>query len=146
MRKPITVSWMRYYVLSPLQDMWGTVKDWFGEVHVRLIGGWYCEYCQKVHGRRVLKYKLFFTKDGAEVSKQGTLSEDYRYSDRLTCSLGHDALVEGTWKPERPERPTLDQALSQLLGSCDRLSSALKVSDQDDSDRRFYDSHGGATL
>ena len=108
MQKPITVSWMRYYVLSPLQDMWGTVKDWFGEVHVRLIGGWYCEYCQKIHGRRVLKYMLHFTKDGVEVPDTGSLSNDFKYHDRFVCSLGHDAITEGVWKPERP---TLAQAL-----------------------------------
>lgn len=143
MQKPITVSWMRYYVLSPLQDTWGTVKDWFGEVHVRLIGGWYCEYCQKIHGRRVLKYPLFFTKDGVEVPNTGSLRDDYKYYDRLVCSLGRDAHAEGKWNPEKP---TLAQSLNQLLSSCDRLSSALRVSDQDDSERRFYDSHGGATL
>lgn len=134
---------MRYYAISPLQDVWGTVKDWFGVVHIRLIGGWYCEYCQKIHGRRVLKYLLHFTKDGVEVPDTGSLRDDFKYHDRFVCSLGRDAITEGVWKPEKP---TLAQSLNQLLSSCDRLSSALKVSDQDDSDRRFYDSHGGATL
>lgn len=143
MKKPLTVSWMRYYVLDTLENVWDSVKDFFGELHIKLIGGWYCEYCQKIHGRRVLKFKLYFVKEGAEISTYGTLKEDYKYSDRLACSLGRDALLANTWKPERP---TLAQALSQLTSSCDRLSSALRVSDQDDAERRFYDSHGGATL
>lgn len=122
MKKPITVSWMRYYVLDPLESAWGAVKDFFGEMYIKLIGGWYCEYCQKIHGRRVLKYMLHFTKDDVEVSKNGSLRDDFEYHDRFVCSLGHDAIVDGSWKPERP---TLAQALNQLMSSCDRLSSAL---------------------
>lgn len=122
MKKPITVSWMRYYVLSPLQDVWGTVKDFFGELYIKLIGGWYCEYCQKIHGRRVLKYMLHFTKDGVEIPGTGSLRDDFKYHDRFVCSLGRDAHAEGSWKPEAP---SLSQALGQLLGSCDRLASTL---------------------
>lgn len=128
MKKPLTVSWMRYYVLDPIESAWDAVRDFFGELHVKIIGGWYCEYCQKIHGRRVLRYKLFFTKDSAEVSSTGTLGNDFKYLDRLTCSLGRDALADGTWKPERP---TLAHALNQLTNSCDRLSSALQGGYQD---------------
>lgn len=99
MKKPIRVSWMRFYVLAPVQSVWGNVKDFFIDLHIKLIGGWYCEYCKKYHGRRVLKYKLIMVDKDGVIFGNGTLRNDFKYCDQLVCSLGRDAGKAGEWTP-----------------------------------------------
>ena len=90
---------MRYYVLDSLDSIWSNIKDCFGELRIKCIGGWYCEYCQKIHGRRVLKYKLIMVDKDSIIFSNGTLSNDFKYCDRLVCSLGRDAGKAGEWAP-----------------------------------------------
>jgi hypothetical protein len=99
-KKPIAVSWMRFYVMVPVRTAWQSVKDFLANLHGKLIGGWYCEYCQKIHSRRVLKYELIFTEEDVKIS-DSTLRNDFKYYDRLVCSLGRDACDSGEWTPVR---------------------------------------------
>ena len=113
---PFGESPWQYFVVRPLRNAWEHVKDWFGEQRIRLIGGWYCEYCGKIHGRRIYKFELFFNKDGASASDTGTMSDNFEVSDRFVCSLGCDALRAGTWVPEKPTLTWCMNKCAQSLG------------------------------
>jgi hypothetical protein len=120
-KKPIAVSWMRFYVLTPVQSAWERVSDFFTEAWVAVTGGWWCEYCHKYHCRRVLKFKLTFTKEGVQLPDTGTLRNDFKYCDRLVCSLGRDAVSGNTWAPDNPTLGDLfnqmDDSVNKFLGS-----------------------------
>ena len=70
-----------------------------GALSIKLIGGWYCEYCHKIHGRRVYKYKLLFTSKSCAAECKGHLSDISNESGRYVCSLGKDQIMEHGWSP-----------------------------------------------
>ena len=112
MKKPLKESWLRYYVATPLTALVDSIKKC-------LVGGWYCEYCHKIHGRRVYKFKLLFTSKSCTVECKGTLSDISKDLDRYVCSLGKDQIMEHGWSP-------IPISLS------DRLQSALSTVTEED--------------
>lgn len=77
-----------------------SIKEGLAILTIKLRGGWYCEYCHKIHGRRVYKYKLMFLS-----GKDVTVSDKYELidisdrPDKYVCSLGRGAVLNEGWKP-----------------------------------------------
>lgn len=120
-KKPTSISWLRFYVLAPVSSAWESIRDFFVSAWVAVSGGWWCEYCHTYHSRRVLKWQLIFTKEGIKLSDTGTLRNDFKYCDRLVCSLGRDACQDEGWTPEAPTLGDLfnqmDNSVSKFLGT-----------------------------
>jgi hypothetical protein len=100
MKKQLKESWLSYYVATPLANMVDSIKEGLAILSIKLRGGWYCEYCHKIHGRRVYKYKLLFTSKSCAAECKGSLSDISNEYGRYVCSLGKDAIVEEGWKPD----------------------------------------------
>lgn len=100
MKKPLRESWLRYYVVTPLATMIDSIKEGLAILTIKLVGGWYCEYCHKVHGRRVYKYKLLFTSKSCAAECKGTLSDISNESSKYVCSLGKGQIMEHGWSPD----------------------------------------------
>jgi hypothetical protein len=101
MKKPLKESWLSYYVATPLKSVLCSLKECLETTAIKLKGGWYCEYCHKIHCRRVYKYKLIFAANGSTyVAQAATLRPTHEESSRWVCSLGKDAIVDEGWKPD----------------------------------------------
>lgn len=135
MKKPEKVSWLTYYVGWPIRDFINTLSEAVEKARIKFMGGWYCEYCHKVHGRRVYRYKLLFLNinngvtvsdahgrrvyryknNGVTVSDRHELIGGSNTSDRYVCSLGRDAILNEDWKPTPPALGVmLQSALNQI--------------------------------
>lgn len=101
MKKPQKVRWLTYYVVWPIRDFIDILVEIIEKAWIRLKGGWYCEYCHKIHGRRVYKYKLMFLSSGKDiaVSDKYELIDISDRPDKYVCSLGRDAVLNEGWKP-----------------------------------------------
>lgn len=125
MKKPEKVSWLTYYVGWPIRDFIDTlgeaVEKAVEKARIKFMGGWYCEYCHKVHSRRIYRYKLLFLNSNKDVTVSdkheligGGNTDAYTY-DRYVCSLGRDAVLNEGWKPTPPALgDMLQSALSQI--------------------------------
>lgn len=101
MKGPEKVSWLRYYIIQPVEDFFNIIGDTLATTWIKLKGGWYCDYCGKMHCRRVYKYKLLFYNDGhvETANIAGTLRDISDESGKFVCSLGRDAVLNEGWKP-----------------------------------------------
>lgn len=117
MKKSEKVGWLTYYVGWPIRDFINTLSEAVETARIKFMGGWYCEYCHKVHGRRVYRYKLLFTNSNKEVtvSDKPELIGGSDTPDRYVCSLGRDAVLNEDWKPTPPALGAmLQSALNQI--------------------------------
>lgn len=101
MKGPEKVSWLKYYIAQPIESICNALGECISTVWIKLKGGWYCEYCHKIHGRRVYKYKLMFLSSGKDVavSDKYELIDISDRPDKYVCSLGRDAVLNEGWKP-----------------------------------------------
>lgn len=121
MKKPEKVGWLTYYVGWPIRDFIDCLVETIEKAWIKLKGGWYCEYCHKIHGRRVYKYKLHFNTNGEVYTDDvGTLRDISDEPGRFACSLGCDAARDKAWKPD------CITAGDKLLTSLERLGNVLK--------------------
>lgn len=117
MKKPQKVRWLTYYVGWPIRDFIDILVETAEKTWIRLKGGWYCEYCNKIHGRRVYKYKLMFLSSGKDVavSDKYELMDISDRPDKYVCSLGRDAVLNEGWRPTNITLgDKLHSALSQI--------------------------------
>lgn len=111
-RKPATCSWFRFYVYNPVRSLCCTLGDLIVDAWNVCRGDWYCEYCDKMHGRRVYKHPLTILSDGSvAVSEAGTCeatkltnaATGQPYGDsappRLVCSIGKEEILHNGWRP-----------------------------------------------
>ena len=118
MKKPEKVSWLTYYVGWPIRDFINTLNEAVEKARIKFMGGWYCEYCHKAHGRRVYRYKLLFL----DINKGVTVNDKHEQiggsdtSDRYVCSLGRDAILNEDWKPTPPALGDMLQSAFNQIG------------------------------
>ena len=121
MNKPEKVSWLKYYSAEPLLERADIIHTALEKTWIRLKGGWYCEYCHKVHCRRVYKYKLHFSTNGEVYTADiGTLRDISEEPGRFVCSLGRDVALTKAWKPD------CITAGDKLMTSLEQLGNVLK--------------------
>lgn len=101
MKGPEKVSWLKYYIAQPIKGICDALGECVATAWIKLKGGWYCEYCHKIHGRRVYKYKLMFLSSGKDVavSDKYELIDISDIPDKYVCSLGRGAVLNEGWKP-----------------------------------------------
>lgn len=124
MKGPERVSWLRYYIAQPIISICNALGERISTLWIKMKGGWYCEYCHKVHCRRVYKYQILvmpsLSGNITDVSNSGTLrdiaDEPYKY----VCSLGRDAITNNTWTLQ----PTFDDKIQSAF---DQVGSIFKV-------------------
>lgn len=100
---PEEIGWLRYYVVRPVKDTVSSITEFLASIHIKFVGGWYCEYCRKIHGRRTYKFRMrqmhYDMLSRLTVDEKGILDDVSRESHRFTCSLGRDAYYDGKWHP-----------------------------------------------
>lgn len=96
MKGPERVSWLRYYIAQPIISICNALGERLSTLWIKLTGGWYCEYCCKVHNRRVYKYNCLDTNLSTATGSLRDISDE---PGRFVCSLGRDAVLHEDWKP-----------------------------------------------
>ena len=96
MKGPERVSWLRYYIAQPIAKIYSALGERLYTIWIKLTGGWYCEYCGKVHSRRVYKYNCLDTNLDTAAGSLRDISDE---PGRFVCSLGRDAVLNEDWKP-----------------------------------------------
>ena len=96
MNGPEKVSWLRYYIAQPISNICSALGEHISTLYIKLTGGWYCEYCGKVHSRRVYKYNCLDTNLSTAAGSLRDISDE---PGRFVCSLGRDAVFNEDWKP-----------------------------------------------
>ena len=96
MKRPERVSWLRYYIAQPIKNICNALGEHISTLYIKLTGGWYCEYCGKVHSRRVYKYNCLDTNLATATGSLRDISDE---PGRFVCSLGRDAVLNEDWKP-----------------------------------------------
>ena len=96
MNGPKKVSWLKYYIAQPIAKIYSALGEHLYTIWIKLTGGWYCEYCGKVHSRRVYKYNCLDTNLDTAT---GSLRDISNEPGRFVCSLGRDAVLNEDWKP-----------------------------------------------
>ena len=110
MNGPERVSWLKYYIAQPIESICNALGECVSTAWIKLKGGWYCEYCGKIHNRRVYKYNCL---DANLDTVTGSLRDISDEPGRFVCSLGRDAALHEGWKPKNI---TLgDKILSDLM-------------------------------
>lgn len=97
MNRPERVSWLKYYIAQPIKDIADALGECVATAWIKLKGGWYCEYCHKVHSRRIYKYNCL---DAHLDLAAGSLRDISDEPGRFVCSLGRDAALNEGWKPQ----------------------------------------------
>ena len=97
MKRPERVSWLKYYIAQPIKSICDALGEHISALWIKLKGGWYCEYCHKVHSRRIYKYNCL---DAHLDLAAGTLRDISDEPGRFVCSLGRDAVLNEGWKPQ----------------------------------------------
>lgn len=86
--KPEQTSFWRFYFVNPFIVLGADLAELFYQLYIHVTGHWYCEYCNKYHARRVHVFQISgkntLVTSGVEVP---------------VCSLGRDALIQGTFHP-----------------------------------------------
>ena len=109
-QRPESRCWFAYYIFDPIRDLCYSFVDLLSTLWIKIKGGWYCEYCGKVHSRRVYKYNCLDANLGTATGSLRDISDE---PGRFVCSLGRDAALHEGWKPQNV---TLgDQILSDLM-------------------------------
>lgn len=123
-QRPEARCWFAYYIFDPIRDLCSSVIDKVATLWIKMKGGWYCEYCHKIHCRRVYKYKLSFSPTPgnakAGISTYGTLRDIADEPHKYVCSLGRDAITNNTWTPQ----PTLGDKIQSAF---DQVGNIFKV-------------------
>ncbi len=123
-QRPDSRSWFAYYILDPIMDICNSVRDVLSTLCIKMKGGWCCEYCHKVHCRRVYKYKILYKPSlggtNVDVSNNGTLRSIADEPHRYVCSLGRDAITNNTWTPQ----PTFGDKIQSTF---DQIGNIFKV-------------------
>ena len=96
MKGPERISWLKYYIAQPIISICNVLGEHISTLWIKLKGGWYCEYCHKMHNRRVYKYNCLDTNLDTAT---GTLRDISNEPGRFVCSLGRDAVFNEDWKP-----------------------------------------------
>ena len=110
MNGPEKVSWLKYYIAQPIKSVCEELDERISTMRIKLKGGWYCEYCGKIHNRRIYKYNCL---DANLDTVTGSLRDISDEPGRFVCSLGRDAALHEGWEPQNV---TLgDQILSDLM-------------------------------
>lgn len=124
MNGPEKVSWLKYYIAQPIESICNALGDLLSTLWIKMKGGWYCEYCHKVHCRRVYKYKILYKPSlggtNVDVSNNGTLRDIADEPHKYVCSLGRDAIMNNTWTPQ----PTFGDKIQSAF---DQIGSIFKV-------------------
>ena len=95
-QRPESRCWFAYYIFDPIRDMCYSFGDLLSTLWIKIKGGWYCEYCHKVHCRRVYKYNCLDTNLDTAAGSLRDISDE---PGRFVCSLGRDAVLNEDWKP-----------------------------------------------
>ena len=110
MNRPEKVSWLKYYIAQPIKGLCEALNERISTLRIKLKGGWYCEYCGKIHNRRIYKYNCL---DANLDTVTGTLRDISDEPGRFVCSLGRDAALHEGWEPQNV---TLgDKIISDLM-------------------------------
>lgn len=80
-QKPTKDSFIKYYILWPIQNFIESIAIFFKKIWRRITGAWWCEHCETYHGRRVHR---FYWNDW---KAQQYLAR----TEHMICSLGRDA-------------------------------------------------------
>ena len=124
MNGPEKVSWLKYYIAQPIESICNALGDLLSTLWIKMKGGCYCEYCHKVHCRRVYKYKILYKPSlggtNVDVSNNGTLRDIADEPHKYVCSLGRDAIMNNTWTPQ----PTFGDKIQSAF---DQIGSIFKV-------------------
>lgn len=113
MNKPETIPFFKFYIVKPVKAIIRAIRDAAVNAHRMLSGAWYCEYCQKYHGRRVCKYKY-------NKYEHGMWSIAYR------CSLGEEAARNQKAKVG-PYGSLLGEAIAQASITLKQAGDAMNV-------------------
>lgn len=97
MKGPERESWLKYYIVQPIESICDALGECTSTAWIKLKGGWYCEYCGKIHNRRVYKYKYL---DANLDTATGSLRDISDEPGIFVCSLGRDAALHEGWKPK----------------------------------------------
>lgn len=97
MKGPERVRWLKYYIAKPIESICNALGECIATTWIKLKGGWYCEYCCKVHNRRVYKYNCLDANLGTATGSLRDISDE---PGRFVCSLGRDAALHEGWKPQ----------------------------------------------
>lgn len=57
-QKPTKDSFIKFYIVWPIQNRLKDVTNFFKWVWRKITGAWWCDHCNKCHGRRVHKFQL----------------------------------------------------------------------------------------
>ena len=95
-QRPESRCWFAYYIFDPIRDMCYSFGDLLSTLWIKMKGGWYCEYCGKVHNRRVYKYNCLDTNLATATGSLRDISDE---PGRFVCSLGRDAVLHEDWEP-----------------------------------------------
>ena len=124
MNRPKKVRWLKYYIAQPIEDIAGALDELVSTTRIKLKGGWYCEYCGKVHNRRVYKYNCL---DKKLDTAAGSLRDISNEPGRFVCSLGRDAALHEGWKPQYTTLE--DKILSNFMSAAEHpIADAIDLS------------------
>lgn len=117
-QRPKSRCWFAYYILDPIVDTYNSIRDLLSTLWIKMKGGWYCEYCSKVHCRRVYKYQILYKPNlggtNVDVNNNGTLRNIADEPHRYVCSLGRDAITNNTWTPQLTFGNKIQAAFEQI--------------------------------
>lgn len=101
--RPEEIGCLRYYVVRPINNTVSSLAEFFASIHIKAMGGWYCEYCRTIHGRRTYKFRMrlmhYDMLSRLTVDQTGILGDVSNEDYRFTCSLGRDAYNDNKWHP-----------------------------------------------
>ena len=90
---PYKDSFIRFYVLRPIARLVLAIASLLVSFWHAVTGAWYCDYCQKWHGRRVHK----------RIMRPVTV---FAVGETTCCSKGIRMIRVGLWTP--PQRTIFD--------------------------------------
>lgn len=86
--KPTQDSFIEFYIVWPIQNLFESINEGIRKTYRKLTGKWWCEHCEKYHGRRVHKFHWY-----------------------SPCVLGRtDHLVCSLWKDEQEQIKSTSQS------------------------------------
>ena len=85
-QKPTKDSFIEFYIVWPILDIGEAILRGSQWVVNKLTGAWWCDYCNKYHGRRVHK----FTYTPSLANKIVGAITAQPVGDKYVCSLGRD--------------------------------------------------------
>lgn len=86
--KPEQTSFLRFYLLDPVSDLGAELADVLQGIWHRLCGAWWCDHCQRYHGRRVKRWDILHS---SLRSRPCISLNEVELNTRSVCSLGFQA-------------------------------------------------------